>query len=257
MFAKAASDYITFYCCSRKTHVYIQSEDPCGKDLKDVKREDCADNEECKKTCTKFFTQSPWPTVKADEYWEQVGKLKQVRRHRGRYIHGIPFGISGRAGRRIVIGFKCTSNLHDVLADMNLVTTSFKIFTEPPTDLRAHGGFNSYYDSIRTSLIKHVNLMLKESRPDEVMIVGHSLGGAMATLCAVDIAAMFRSWRDPIKVSLWTFGAPRVFSASATTGTFSYACLFRHTRARTHTRTHRQIASACACVGPVSWSMSW
>ena len=42
---------------------------------------------------------------------------------------------------------------------------------------------------------------------DELLITGHSLGGAMANLCALDLAAS-----DPdMKVSLYTYGSPRVF----------------------------------------------
>ena len=53
----------------------------------------------------------------------------------------------------------------------------------------------------RTNLLK----ALKDINPNNIVISGHSLGGGVSTLCAVDLASVY-----PGKVVSYTFAAPRV-----------------------------------------------
>ena len=74
---------------------------------------------------------------------------------------------------------------------------------------RVHAGFQDAYASVRKQLISHlIKLRTKYERMwrhVEVEISGHSLGGALSTLAAVELEALgFRV------ASVSTFGSPRV-----------------------------------------------
>lgn len=65
-----------------------------------------------------------------------------------------------------------------------------------------HGGFNKTFNSFYS---QHVRPFLRKFHPNQVHCVGHSLGGALATLTADRIAV------DGLaKPVLYTFGSPRV-----------------------------------------------
>jgi predicted lipase len=74
---------------------------------------------------------------------------------------------------------------------------------------RVHSGFQDAYESVRKGLISHM-IKLRTNydgmwRRFEVEITGHSLGGALSTLLAVELEALgFRIAR------VTTFGSPRV-----------------------------------------------
>ena len=66
---------------------------------------------------------------------------------------------------------------------------------------QVHSGFMDVYNMFRKDLLK----TLKDINPDKIVISGHSLGGGVSTLCAVDLASTY-----PGKVVSYTFAAPRV-----------------------------------------------
>jgi triacylglycerol lipase len=73
----------------------------------------------------------------------------------------------------------------------------------PTNPVKMHSGFVSAYLSVRDDVHKHV----QERPAQRYRITGHSLGGALATLCAVDLQYNFG---DRIAIEAYTFGAPRV-----------------------------------------------
>lgn len=44
----------------------------------------------------------------------------------------------------------------------------------------------------------------------EMLLAGHSLGGALATLAAYDLKGVARKLNLEVEISVYTFGAPRV-----------------------------------------------
>lgn len=70
-----------------------------------------------------------------------------------------------------------------------------------PSNLPVHAGFHEIWKSFAHEL----NGFFEGRRPRHVHCVGHSLGGALATLTADSITS-----RHIASVSLYTFGAPRV-----------------------------------------------
>lgn len=78
-----------------------------------------------------------------------------------------------------------------------------------------HAGFNKTFYSMKPALQEFVAANIRDKITGCVHIVGHSLGGALATLSADWIKAEYS-----LPVKLYTFGSPRVgldnFSRAAT-----------------------------------------
>lgn len=96
-----------------------------------------------------------------------------------------------------------------------------KAYGKASSPVKMHRGFMTAYLSVRDAIHDYVN----NSEATQYRIVGHSLGGALAKLCAVDLQYNFASNTgiladSNIDVETYTFGAPRVgnkaFAASYT-----------------------------------------
>ncbi|KAK1863843.1 hypothetical protein I4F81_006397 [Pyropia yezoensis] len=74
-----------------------------------------------------------------------------------------------------------------------------------------HTGFSSAYLSVRREVVESV-MALYRDRPRPIWLTGHSLGGALATLCSYDLAR--RVAAPAAEISVVTFGAPRVGNAA-------------------------------------------
>lgn len=83
----------------------------------------------------------------------------------------------------------------DLITDLNAAYTSFDDYGS------VHNGFKKTFDSILPSIERDLGVITSS---DVVHCVGHSLGGAVATLIAAHFAAQKRN------VKLYTFGSPRV-----------------------------------------------
>jgi predicted lipase len=95
--------------------------------------------------------------------------------------------------------------------------------------IRIHTGFYEQYKAIRGKV--HDILSIYNLRwIDEIIVTGHSLGGALAILCALDIQYNF-GWNlivHDVKLTCVSFGAPRI-------GNYWFKKSFEK-RVRKHTR---------------------
>lgn len=66
-----------------------------------------------------------------------------------------------------------------------------------------HTGFVTAYFAVRDQIHDYI----KNNPVSSVIVTGHSLGGALATLCAVDVQYNFS---DRVTIEAYTFGAPSV-----------------------------------------------
>lgn len=85
-----------------------------------------------------------------------------------------------------------------------------KIFGSKYLRAKIHQGFSTAYMSVMDEVVDRVRrLRAKKFRP--VFLTGHSLGGALATICSLDLWVKLNISRREIFVS--TFGSPRVGNA--------------------------------------------
>ena len=76
-------------------------------------------------------------------------------------------------------------------------------------NLYVHSGFKTQYDSIRDQVYQLVAEKCAAYKPKQLLMTAHSLGGSLATLCALDfVLNPLPSDQPAIKVI--TFGAPQV-----------------------------------------------
>jgi hypothetical protein len=100
----------------------------------------------------------------------------------------------------VVLAFRGTSNLKDWIADARFR----KVPLGAPGDIRVHDGFLQDADSLLPKIINAIN-----GNPKPILVCGHSLGGALASLSAFCLAKSNFEVR-----SVYTFASPRVGNAA-------------------------------------------
>lgn len=109
------------------------------------------------------------------------------------------FGFVLESPQDIIIAFRGSSSAGNWISNMDASQKKFPYTKEP---CYTHRGFTGIYSSARSGILS----ILRRLSPDKTLYVtGHSLGGALATLCAVDLAA-----NTPFNAPhLYTFASPR------------------------------------------------
>lgn len=92
-----------------------------------------------------------------------------------------------------------------------------KLFGSRYMSGRIHKGFATAYKSVMDEVVSRVRF-LRQEKPRPVFLTGHSLGGALATICSLDLWVKLKINRREIFVS--TFGSPRV-------GNMDFAAVYR------------------------------
>jgi len=111
-----------------------------------------------------------------------------------------PFGFILESPQEIIVAFRGTSSTTNWISDIIASQTKFKYVKE---DCLTHRGFTDIYSTARSQIM---SALAKLSSNKPLYITGHSLGAALATLCAIDVAAN-TSFNSPY---LFTYGGPRV-----------------------------------------------
>lgn len=101
---------------------------------------------------------------------------------------------------QIDICFKGTSNIRDNLFNFNIYPESYIA-----TNIKVHRGFLFKYLAIRPILIEHIHTIMNKHNIQSISCNGHSSGGAMANIAAVDLYHELH-----MKINCITFGSPRI-----------------------------------------------
>lgn len=106
-------------------------------------------------------------------------------------------------GRVLTITFRGSQQAQDWLTNFSTWHTTYP-YDNTDSDIRVHAGFIAAYKSVRDKV--HLVLQSHEKEFDKVFVCGHSLGGALATLCAVDIQYNFPQYL----LEAWPTANPKV-----------------------------------------------
>ncbi|KAH9106354.1 hypothetical protein AeMF1_018016 [Aphanomyces euteiches] len=118
---------------------------------------------------------------------------------------------------RLIFSFRGTSSKENVKTDMNFALQEIKWLTNHGHKYYAHKGFLSAYETVRDQCHAIFESFHSENLPADsyVYCTGHSLGGALATLAAIDFKCTLHK-----PTILYNFGSPRV-------GTHSFHHLYK------------------------------
>ncbi|XP_046858009.1 lipase-like [Xenia sp. Carnegie-2017] len=108
-------------------------------------------------------------------------------------------GFVKNTRNEIVVSFQGSFRTVDWLRDFIIVKKSYS----GCQDCKVHTGFVKAYSPLKDQMFRKLR-DLNRNKQEKVLVTGHSLGGAMATLAAVDLI------NAGYQVDLITFGAPRV-----------------------------------------------
>jgi predicted lipase len=119
------------------------------------------------------------------------------------------FGFIARKGPEVVVAVRGTEGILEWIRNFDLELVRFPYATAGKTEQ----GFNGFYATFRTGntvtdyrVITTLSQLVAVGDVTSIKITGHSLGGALATMLAVDLAAN-SVWVNPI---VYTFASPRV-----------------------------------------------
>ncbi|XJO73182.1 hypothetical protein BDV3_004200 [Batrachochytrium dendrobatidis] len=127
--------------------------------------------------------------------------------------------------RSIVVVFRGTgnnadwkSNLRVYLGKPSWIKTPWRPQTQEylnypyipqkPEGVKVHYGYNQLYLSYRIALMTEIDRLMDQYPGFDIVFTGHSLGGAMASICAADFIYSHGNPKNR-KVSLITYGQPR------------------------------------------------
>ncbi|KAI8381060.1 lipase [Radiomyces spectabilis] len=113
--------------------------------------------------------------------------------------------IRDDAKKKLYLTFRGSSSIRNWIADFTFIATSYT----PVKGAKVHTGFYNSYKEVAQNVILTMQKEL-DAHPDyDTEVSGHSLGGAMAVLAALDLYQ--RDIRfTPDNLRIFTYGAPRV-----------------------------------------------
>ncbi|EAR84464.2 lipase family protein (macronuclear) [Tetrahymena thermophila SB210] len=104
---------------------------------------------------------------------------------------------------QIIIAIRGTANLNNWITNLKAFPVDF-----PDCDgCQIHMGFRDHAQSIQNHINQCVKNILEKYVDANVIITGHSLGGAIATLISVEV---LKYLQPKNQISLYTFGAPKI-----------------------------------------------
>ena len=105
----------------------------------------------------------------------------------------------------VIIAFRGSQQVPDWFTDFDGFQVVYP-YDNPSSDIKVHKGFIGAYKSVRET----IHEAIKRINPKTIITCGHSLGGALATLCAVDMQYNFS---DKV-LFCYTSGSPKVGNKS-------------------------------------------
>jgi len=99
----------------------------------------------------------------------------------------------------LIIAIRGTQNTQDLLQDTHFAQTPFPI--DSSRNAMVHQGFFNVYNSVKDGILQNI-----PSNTRKIIVVGHSLGSAVAVL----IALILKKTRSYINIRVVTYACPRI-----------------------------------------------
>jgi predicted lipase len=99
----------------------------------------------------------------------------------------------------LIIAFRGTNNVNNLLVNLIPCDADYH-------DTVVHRGYLNHYKKVRDHVYPRIDEYVNNSKFNIVKTTGHSLGGACASICALDIGLGYPS----LSISSTTFGSPPV-----------------------------------------------
>ncbi|KAK9696483.1 hypothetical protein K7432_012438 [Basidiobolus ranarum] len=146
------------------------------------------------------------------------------------YFEDLLSGLAGYVGvnhkeKKIIVAFRGTSNIRNWIHDFDFLPLDF-VYPDSEKNTIVHGGFlkafNSVSEDVISGLKKAIDQLPTNPEDYELLVTGHSLGGAVAVLGAMEIKNHLLNPQsprcitsptktiNPSKIIIHTFGQPRV-----------------------------------------------
>eukprot|EP00128_Syssomonas_multiformis_P002220 Colp12_sorted_trinity150504_noHs@14426 len=123
-------------------------------------------------------------------------------------LHVQGFAVADHTREEVNFAFRGTvlTDLVNWASDVD-IRTSVPDFDQVPEGSLVHRGFYSNYMAVRDMVHEAYKLASDLYPTYKYVMIGHSLGGAIATLCAIDVHTKFG-----VEPTLYTFASPRVLN---------------------------------------------
>ncbi|KAF7721089.1 hypothetical protein EC973_005419 [Apophysomyces ossiformis] len=107
--------------------------------------------------------------------------------------------------KQIDLAFRGTNSFRNFVADFDFLSTKYT----PVEGARVHGGFYKAYLEVAEKVVTNMRKQLDKYPDYKVVVTGHSLGGALAVLGAMDLYQRDERFSKD-NMSIYTYGGPRV-----------------------------------------------
>jgi predicted lipase len=124
------------------------------------------------------------------------------------------FGFIARSGTDVIVAIRGTEDVFEWLKDFEFLQVAFPYVNAGQTEK----GFTQFYSTLCTApastaprAVEALRAVVADGSVKTVRIAGHSLGGALATMLAIDSAANIGGFsNNAVGLEICTFGSPAV-----------------------------------------------